>query len=150
MRGAEVGRVLTVATVLLAVGACSPGNASGASAARQACGGGARVPVLPGQPVSTTKTLGEVVDSYKQAQVFAAQAAARNQRWDALNDAYGTLVTFWSSVASVMGADVSSGTQATTPDQQTRVAAIRAESGAAVTAAESTIRSECAVAEIMK
>jgi hypothetical protein len=130
--------------VVMAVAACSGGGASAASLVAQACHGS--VPILPGQ--STSKTYGETLAGYKRAETFTTRAAAKDARWEKLNEAYGTLIFAWSPVVAITGEGYQRG-YALTDAQETQLWNVYRWSGLAAAAGD-TVRSECAVAAAAK
>jgi hypothetical protein len=132
----QLARWMMAAIALsLLMGACSSSSAK--EEARLACIYG--IPALPGQTASN-ETFGQELSNYKAAQVHAAKAAAADQRWAKLNDAYGTLVADMAQIVAVTGRNAK---MAQPWQQQELRSQIDAQAG---TQAENTVRSECAVA----
>jgi hypothetical protein len=137
-------RPLIVGSALVAVTltCCGGGGTSARSLAAKACGQvPAEIPLL-----RDDKTSGEILDQYKTARTIAAQAAAKDVRWEKLSDAYGTILAEDSAYVAVLGYNWRL-RYALTGDQESQLSDVRAEWGDKVSAADQDVQNECAIAE---
>jgi hypothetical protein len=141
--------VVAVAVVLSAAGCAGSTGVAGAAEAKRACATG--TPPLPGSAIAAAAAgtpVGHTLSNYQTAQTHSAKAAAENPRWTALNDALGVLVAAWSAAVAVIGpAATTDTTVAPFSDEQLKLSSVMSEWLSKGTDAETTVRSECAVAE---
>jgi hypothetical protein len=130
--------VLSVALVSLA--GCSSASADAKNEAKAACA--ASTPALSGQ--TTTTTFGQALSDYQAAQKHSAKAAAEDPQWNVLNEAYGTMISAWAAKVAVTGRNVTSEPQDSYA--QSLLQPVDAQWDGSAAQAETTIRSECAVA----
>jgi hypothetical protein len=147
-------RRIIAGSVALLIGVVACGSTSSSSAAGQAriaCATGH--PALPGatsgpNAATSTQTFGHVLADYEGAQTHSAKAEALDPRWSMLNAAYGVLVAAWSAMVAATAPDATDQTSVPTYSAEfSALTAVRSEWQAQATAAETTVRSECAVAD---
>lgn len=138
-----VGLAVVVLGVLLAIHFLR-NNDTAVADARAACA--SAHPALPSQPAKSA-TYGQILAAYEAAEAHAAKAAAEDARWNSLNEAYGTEVAYWSASVSVLGrSETLSDIQANGLSNYFQTELNSAVGGINVQQANTTVRSECAVA----
>ena len=130
---------LTAALVVAGVltfSSCGKDSSTAANDARAAC-----TPAVVALGASS-KTWGETLDLYTQAQTHSLPAAKSDKQWEGLNYAVSTLVQTWTEVVAAGGRNTTDGS--VPADKKDAALAAESRWATAATRAEDLIRSECA------